>query len=307
MLIGGTIGRRPRGAAVGGRRAGDGAPPRHLQHQLAVPLLRPPALCRPSDHSRNLLVARAVLDGRGMAQQPPRLPDLGLPRHGPPRARPLGTRHRRAWSAWDWPGTCSASARAGRRQRRSEDRRRRCSPDQTVGSGPSSLHRRDIECDLHLVAEERSARLERLIPAEAEISAVELSTQLELDPFISARLACRPAQLRVERDLTGDAAHRQVADELQTPAVEVVDLGRVEADLRIALDVEEVGGATQVLVSHRRVRVDRGRVDHPVARGRPAPFPAPIELAEAAGYRREHHVLHGESNVRARRVDRPCA
>ena len=49
---------------------------------------------------------------------------------------------------------------------------------------------------------------------------------------------------------------------MQPPAVEVVDPGRVETDLRIALDVKEVGRAPQVLVAHGLVRVDRGRLDH---------------------------------------------
>jgi hypothetical protein len=44
--------------------------------------------------------------------------------------------------------------------------------------------RGDIERDPHLVAEQRSACLERLIPGEAEISAVEHTAQLSRNPLI---------------------------------------------------------------------------------------------------------------------------
>ena len=63
-------------AAVG-RRGADARPaPRHLQHQLAVPLLRPPRL-RDRRRVAQPRLAVAVHVRRGVAQQPPRVPDLG--------------------------------------------------------------------------------------------------------------------------------------------------------------------------------------------------------------------------------------
>ena len=67
------------GDAVG--RAGPRvpAPPRDLLDQLAVPLLRAPAL----RHRRRVAqpaVARAAVVRRVVAQQPPRVPDVGAPR-----------------------------------------------------------------------------------------------------------------------------------------------------------------------------------------------------------------------------------
>ena len=82
-------GRGAGGAAVGRRGARLPAAPRHLQHQLAVPLLRAAAL----RHERSVAqpaVAGAAVIRRGLAQQPSRLPDLRLPRHGQARGRPLG-------------------------------------------------------------------------------------------------------------------------------------------------------------------------------------------------------------------------
>ena len=53
------------------------AAPRDLEHQLDLPLLRPPAL-RDRRRVHERLLARAALARRGLAPQPPRLPALGL-------------------------------------------------------------------------------------------------------------------------------------------------------------------------------------------------------------------------------------
>ena len=79
-------------AAVGRRGADLLRAPRDLQHQLGVPLLRPTRL----RHRRRVAQRRLAGDpdlGRGLAQQPPRVPDLLSPR---PRAladRSLGGDH----------------------------------------------------------------------------------------------------------------------------------------------------------------------------------------------------------------------
>ena len=77
-LIGGTSTRVDR-PAVGRRGADARAAPRDLLHQLAVPLLRPPALRR-RRRVPQPRVAVALLDGRVVASQPPCLPDLGRAR-----------------------------------------------------------------------------------------------------------------------------------------------------------------------------------------------------------------------------------
>ena len=71
--------RRADRPAVGRRRAAARPAPRHLLDQLAVPLLRAPAL----RHRRRVAqprVAVAAVLRRGVAQQPPRVPDLRRPR-----------------------------------------------------------------------------------------------------------------------------------------------------------------------------------------------------------------------------------
>ena len=55
-------------------------------------------------------LARTARLRRGLAQQPPRLPDLRPSRAGPLAARSRRLAHHRRWSAATWPGTSSGSA-----------------------------------------------------------------------------------------------------------------------------------------------------------------------------------------------------
>ena len=103
-LIGGTLHRRAHRPAVGRRRAAARPAPRDLLDQLAVPLLRAPAL----RHRRRVAqprVALAAVLRRGVAQQPPRLPDLRGPRDALVRVRHLEPRSsagsRSVGLAWD--------------------------------------------------------------------------------------------------------------------------------------------------------------------------------------------------------------
>ncbi len=90
--------RRSYGAAVGRRGEAVRGPPRDLQHQLAVPLLRAQAL-RDRRRVAQPALAGAVLVWRELAQQPSRLPDLGRARHAPLGDRSLGAGDPRAREA----------------------------------------------------------------------------------------------------------------------------------------------------------------------------------------------------------------
>ena len=61
--------------------------------------------------------------------------------------------------------------------------------------------------------------------------------------------------LDVEGDLARDALDRQRAVDAQPIGARLCDARRLERDLRIPLDIEEVGGA-QVRVAIRHARVD---------------------------------------------------
>ena len=102
-------------AAVG--RSGARADPasHDLQHQLAVPRLRP----APVRHRRRVAqprVAGPVRLRRVLAQQPPRVPDLGPSRPRPPASSTSAPGSSAAWSAATWPGTSSGSAPDASRQ-----------------------------------------------------------------------------------------------------------------------------------------------------------------------------------------------
>ena len=108
--------RRADRSPMGRRRADARRAPRHLQHQLAVPLLRASAL---PDRRR---VAQPVLAGaadvrRELAQQPPRLPDFGVARDAPLGDRPVGARDQRPGEAGPGLGRGAGSTRSARRAR----------------------------------------------------------------------------------------------------------------------------------------------------------------------------------------------
>ena len=63
---------------LGRVRARVPAPPRHVVDQLGLPLLRSPAVRRRGRVAQRVL-ARAAVDGRGLAPQPPRVPDIRVP------------------------------------------------------------------------------------------------------------------------------------------------------------------------------------------------------------------------------------
>ena len=109
--------RGPDGAAVGRRGAHVPAAPRDLLDQLAVPLLRAAQL----RHGRSVAqprVAGAAHARRGMAQQPPRLPDLRAPRAALVAARPVGVADRRPRARGPRVGRRADRARAPAREER---------------------------------------------------------------------------------------------------------------------------------------------------------------------------------------------
>ena len=102
--------RRADRPAVGRARAAVRAAPPDLQHQLGLPRLRPPAL-RDRRRVAQRLLARAADVRRGLAQQPPRLPDVRAA-----RAADAGSSTRPRWSSAAsrrraLPGTWCGSAR----------------------------------------------------------------------------------------------------------------------------------------------------------------------------------------------------
>ena len=103
--IGGTLDAALTGPAMGRRRAHAGGPPRDLQHQLAVPLLRPPAFRRPTTSRATCSgwrCSRSARAGTTTITPSRRRPFHGLRRWeiDPSAIVIRGAREGRAWS-WD--------------------------------------------------------------------------------------------------------------------------------------------------------------------------------------------------------------
>ena len=112
-------------AVVGWRRAHAGPAPRHLLDQLAVPLLRAPPV-RHEGRVAEPAVAGDPVVRRVVAQQPPRLPDLGRARHAQLADRHLGDGDPRAGEAGARLGRRSRQPGAAGEARASLEHRPRC-------------------------------------------------------------------------------------------------------------------------------------------------------------------------------------
>ena len=99
----------------------------------------------------------------------------------------------------------------------------------------------------HLVGDDHAAGLECLLPAETELATANRPAHLDADTAASLRIGGDAMHRRLEPDWTRLAMHRQVASDPVVALVDVLDRGRLEADRRVVLDVEEVGRAKMVV------------------------------------------------------------
>ena len=119
--------------ALGRRRARARPASLDVLDQLALPLLRPPPL-RHEGRVAQPALARAVHVRRGVAQQPPRVPDVRRARHAPLGARPVGVGDLGAREDRAWPGTSCAS-RATSRPRSTRRRLEHAAAARRAGRG----------------------------------------------------------------------------------------------------------------------------------------------------------------------------
>src|SRR5262249_43610441 len=128
-------------------------------------------------------------------------------------------------------------------------------------AGGGLLDALDVDRDLDLVAHREAAAVERLVPHDAEVLAVDLGGGARAGAGHPHRvLDGRPAALHVEDDLLRDPVQGQVAGHLEAVVPRLLDLLRGEGDGGVLRHVEEVG-ALQVLVALRLAGVDGGHVD----------------------------------------------
>src|SRR4051794_19194158 len=171
------------------------------------------------------------------------------------------------------------------------------------------LNRRDVELQLDLLAHQQVAAAERLVEGHVPVVAVQLARDLERDALVAPRVGLLALNLGCEGDRLGHAVHRQLAGDLERLVVDRLDLRRLEAELRVLLDAEEVGRA-KMLVAAGVAGVDRNALHVAVGlRGLVAlaDHERALEVLELATNRGDAEVLHREADARVGGINGPRA
>src|SRR5205823_9926563 len=95
------------------------------------------------------------------------------------------------------------------------------------------LDRGDLELQGHLVADQDAAGLERGVPGDAVVLAVDGDRALEADPQVAERVLGRALEAERDRDRVGHALDGEVAGELERAVVDLAGAGRDERDPRV--------------------------------------------------------------------------
>src|SRR5438309_2004483 len=140
-------------------------------------------------------------------------------------------------------------------------------PTASVGAAVTSvlsvlglLDRFDLELEARLLAHQDAAGLDGHVPGEPEVLAIDLGAGREAGPPVAHRIGCPAVVLDLEADSARDAVDRQITVYEEVSGRFPFDPRALERDLRIALDVEEVG-RTQVLVALLVPALDAGGID----------------------------------------------
>src|SRR5215216_2946561 len=167
----------------------------------------------------------------------------------------------------------------------------------------------DLELEADLLAHQDTAALERGVPGEAEVLAVDLGAGREAGPAAAPRVGRPTVVLDVESDRPGDAVDGQVAGEREVTGRAPLDPVAPELDLRVALDVEEVGRA-QVLIPLRVAALDAGGVDRdlrPRAQRVVRDVDVALDAGELAPHLAHHEVPGDALHGRVDGLDLPVA
>src|SRR5512133_2632569 len=81
--------------------------------------------------------------------------------------------------------------------------------------GHGLLDRLQLDLDVDPIGDEHATRLERLVPGEAEVLAVDRGRGREADALVAPRVLALAAVLGVEDDLPRDVTDGEVADDAQ--------------------------------------------------------------------------------------------
>src|SRR2546421_1443593 len=103
---------------------------------------------------------------------------------------------------------------------------------------PDELQLRE---DRYLVRERGLAAWQGVVPVDAEVGAVDLRAQVEPDPLVAVGIDDRRADRAGDRYRPADAPDRQLAADRDLAVAGEADVLGAEAELGVALGVEEVG------------------------------------------------------------------
>src|SRR6266511_2311190 len=167
----------------------------------------------------------------------------------------------------------------------------------------------DLEFEAGLLADQDASTLERGVPGQAEVLTVELGVGREAGALVTER-ALRPAVvLDLERHRPGDAVDGEVARDEEVLRRAPLDPRAAECELRVALDVEEVGRA-QVRVPLLVAALDAGCVDldlDPRAQRVVGDVDVALDAGELAPHLAHHEMAGNELDGRVDRVELPVA
>src|SRR5262249_15427864 len=112
----------------------------------------------------------------------------------------------------------------------------------------------------HLVADEDPAGLERLIPVQTEVLAIDGRAPGQARALPAPGIPGAAAVLDLEHDRAGDAMGGQLTLHLEALLAQRLDLRALERDVRILFDVQEVG-RLEVPFALGLLGLDAGGVD----------------------------------------------
>src|SRR5690349_18062251 len=174
-------------------------------------------------------------------------------------------------------------------------------------SGVGALHRGDLEDELDLVRDEEAAGLERGVPDQAPVPAVQGGRAVPTRAGVAVRVLGDAVELPGDIDGVGHPGDGEVAGGDDLIAVDLHGRAR-EGDAGVLCDLEEVGAA-QVAVALVVAGGDAVGVDvHPEAAALGVLHVdrrAPGEDVEVPARGGDHRVLGGEAHGAVDRVDVP--
>src|SRR5207237_7979765 len=119
----------------------------------------------------------------------------------------------------------------------------------------------NAQLELDLVPQDEAAGLERLVPGQVVVLAVQPGLRVEAHPAIAPGVLALAIEAGVEHDFLGDAVDRHIPDQLEVRRILALDARAGKGDGWIIRDVEMAIGAAKVVVAHFHARINTRRIE----------------------------------------------